>query len=138
VAAASNLRAEDRTPVFVDYLLVVDDSATSRTALVELLSEDGIHAVGVGDGAEALAFLKGVRRCPRAVLTDLMMPEVDGWELVKQMKADAHLATVPIIVMTASPFARSPLGLPLLRKPFRVQELYAVLGPILGSIRAAE
>lgn len=122
VAAAASVET-DR------YVLVVDDTEAIREALIELLREEGIAAVGAVDGSEALVHLRSGASLPFAVLTDLMMPVLDGWELIEHLQADATLRPIRVVAMTASPLAAAPEGVPLLRKPFRdFTELLNLLG----------
>lgn len=95
---------------------------------------DLVGAVGGLEGLETVRDLK-----PDLVLLDLMMPDMDGWEVYRQMKADDALKHVPVIVVTAK--AQSidrVLGLHLAKvddyitKPFSPQELLESVSEILG------
>jgi CheY-like chemotaxis protein/anti-sigma regulatory factor (Ser/Thr protein kinase) len=78
-------------------VLVVDDAALDRRRAASLLEEIGMIAVYAGDGKEALQIIR--RQAPDLVLTDLLMPEMDGLELVEEIRAQ-H-AAIPVILMTA-------------------------------------
>ncbi len=79
-------------------VLVVDDSKLDRTLVTQILGEDrSLSVETVPDGAEALRAVAS--RPPDLVLTDLVMPEVDGLELVKRLRADHH--GLPVILMTS-------------------------------------
>mgnify|MGYP001049663498 FL=1 len=93
-----------------------------------------VGAVGGREGLDAVRRLK-----PDLVLLDLMMPDVDGWEVYRQMKADDELSEIPVIVITAK--AQSidrVLGLHIAKvddyitKPFGPQELLESVNGILG------
>ncbi len=93
-----------------------------------------VGAVGGREGLEAVRRLK-----PDLVLLDLMMPDVDGWEVYRQMKSDEVLSKIPVIVITAK--AQSidrVLGLHIAKvddyitKPFGPQELLESVNGILG------
>ena len=95
---------------------------------------DFVGAVGGVEGLEAVRNNK-----PDLVLLDLMMPDVDGWEVYRQMKADDDLKAMPVIVITAK--AQSidrVLGLHIAKvddyitKPFGPQELLDSVAAILG------
>jgi len=78
-------------------ILVVDDEAAARTALAELLRDEGYIADTAGDAFKALARAEEQR--PDLVLTDLRMPSMDGVELIRRLRrADID---VPVVVMTA-------------------------------------
>lgn len=92
-------------------LLVVDDSANDVAMTVAALKKQNLpHLIAVAnDGAEALDYL--YRRGdfqnrdggqPQAVLLDLKMPRVDGLEVLRQMKGDAELKLIPVIMLTSS------------------------------------
>lgn len=93
-----------------------------------------VGAVGGREGLKTVQTLK-----PDLVLLDLMMPDVDGWEVYRQMKADEELSQIPVIVITAK--AQSidrVLGLHIAKvddyitKPFGPQELIESVNSILG------
>ncbi len=81
----------------MSYLLVVDDSLVDRQLAGRLLESRTKHHVEyASNGLEALEVLEA--RLPLAIVTDLLMPEMDGMQLVKAVRQ--HFATVPIILMT--------------------------------------
>ncbi|MDF1751722.1 MAG: response regulator [Verrucomicrobiales bacterium] len=79
-------------------LLIVDDDVDSREVLGRLLKDSGWTSVFASNGLEALEVLKKTR--PAAIVLDLMMPEMDGFEFLKIIKEDGPLANIPVIVMT--------------------------------------
>ena len=65
-------------------VLVIDDDAGIREAIVDFLAEEGFEAVGAGNGLEALNLLaESSRKLPSLILLDLMMPVLDGWTFCK-------------------------------------------------------
>jgi CheY-like chemotaxis protein/anti-sigma regulatory factor (Ser/Thr protein kinase) len=79
-------------------VLVVDDSAMDRHLAGAIIQKmPGWHAVFAGHGIEAMTFLEG--RLPDIVLTDMLMPEMDGLQLVQAIRG--KYPTVPVILMTA-------------------------------------
>lgn len=88
-------------------ILVVDDEAFNRVLIESLLRKGGFReVVSVADGASALAFVE--RRPPACILLDVVMPEIDGLEVCRRLRADPRFARVPVIVQTgmASPEQR--------------------------------
>lgn len=81
-------------------LLVVDDEPAIRVLLSELLADTGHHVYTVPDGGEALDALRSGPP-PCAVILDLMLPRVNGWEVLNQLRADDALAQIPVIVLSA-------------------------------------
>ena len=79
-------------------LLVEDDQAT-REIMVRTLKEADWHVSEAGNGREALDQL--AREIPQVILLDLMMPEMDGFEFLLEMRANADWQDIPVIVLTA-------------------------------------
>ena len=79
-------------------VLVVDDSRDMIEFLRDGLSQD-FHVMTAPDGTTALRLLESIR--PAIVLTDLMMPGIDGLELCRKLKANPDLASTPVIILTA-------------------------------------
>ncbi len=80
-------------------ILVVEDSPTQAEQLRFILEKRGFKVSVASDGKAALASLR--RRQSDIVITDIMMPEMDGYELCKQMTSDPRLADIPVILVTA-------------------------------------
>ena len=81
--------------------LIVDDERDARLLWATVAKEEGLEVVEAEDGREALDHL---RRDPPfdLVVLDVMMPFVDGYEVVKQMREDERLRAVPVIISTAN------------------------------------
>ena len=79
-------------------ILVVDDDDDNRELLVELLEAAGYWALGVPNGAAALASLEA-GSAPDLVLTDMIMPVMNGWELCAALKNSPVWRSIPIIVL---------------------------------------
>ncbi len=80
-------------------VMVVDDSITVRRVTQRLLERRGIRVLTAKDGVEALGQLQDYK--PDAMLLDIEMPRMDGYELAGHMKNDSHLRDIPIIVITS-------------------------------------
>jgi CheY-like chemotaxis protein len=80
-------------------ILVVDDNATSRKLVVALLSHDGHVTFEAGDGEEGLALAQAER--PQLVISDILMPSMDGYGFVRRLRADPALRGTPVIFHTA-------------------------------------
>jgi signal transduction histidine kinase len=89
---------EGDDPRRVATVLVVDDNADMRRYLAELLSTF-VHVETAADGQEALERVRASQ--PDLVLTDVMMPRMDGFELIGQLRSDAATRSIPIVVLTA-------------------------------------
>ena len=106
-------------------LLVVDDDREIREALRTALEDEGFTVAVAANGAEALAKIQ--ERRPRLVLLDLMMPIVDGWEVLDRVRADPSLDDVRVCVCSAAPDLASPRADFVLRKPFGVEAVMSVV-----------
>jgi PAS domain S-box-containing protein len=80
-------------------VLVVDDEVNDLQMIAELLQSSGYSTVSAGGGGEALRILEELR--PDAVLLDLLMPEVDGFEVLRWIREKQELRDVPVFVLTA-------------------------------------
>ena len=81
-------------------ILVVDDDAGSRNALATLLRDEGFTVAAVAGGSDALDYLRG--SVPKLIVLDLMMPDMDGWDVRHQQKRDPRLAAIPVIAVSAA------------------------------------
>lgn len=81
------------------YLLIVDDDPLNRRVLEAMLAGEGYRTVSVGSGRESLAAVGA--EPPAVILLDLMMPEMDGFEVVRRLRADAATQSIPIVAVTA-------------------------------------
>lgn len=79
-------------------VLIVDDEADARELVRRALLPAGHLVDEVSDGASAMAYLQ--RQRPDLILLDLMMPEMDGFEVVRQLQSDPELARIPLVVLT--------------------------------------
>ena len=80
-------------------ILVVDDSITVRRVTQRLLQREGYRVVMAADGLQALERLLDER--PAVVLSDIEMPRMDGFDLARNIRADARLAGLPIVMITS-------------------------------------
>jgi len=92
-------------------ILLVEDNPTDAELCIRTLKRGNLanHLVWVKDGAEALDFLYGTgqyagrpRSVPRVILLDLRLPKVDGIEVLRRLKSDMAMKTIPIVVLTSS------------------------------------
>jgi two-component system, NtrC family, response regulator AtoC len=127
--------------VAAEAVLVVDDDEAVCVALRDVLHEAGYKVATARNGEQALVLLSAVT--PDIFLVDLMMPVMDGWGLVAQLRADARLRSIPVVVMTAggtSALARAPVAAGYLAKPLKLDQLLQTLARSLamnGEMRAS-
>jgi CheY-like chemotaxis protein len=82
-------------------VLIVEDSVPNRAILALLLRRIGFDVVECDNGDEAWRMIKATGEKFAAVLSDLMMPEVDGIELLRRVRADEQLVELPFVLVTA-------------------------------------
>jgi CheY-like chemotaxis protein len=110
-------------------VLVVEDDAAIREAIAEVLQDEG-HVVHVAaNGREALAHLHAGHD-PCLVLLDLMMPVMNGWELIEAMREHDCFAQIPVVVISASEHSPPEGGQvrKFVKKPVDLDMLLALVG----------
>jgi PAS domain S-box-containing protein len=118
-------------------VLVIEDAPRDREWLVNTLEAAGYGVESAATGIEALRFLN--ERQFDAITLDLMLPDMSGWEVLRQARADGLNRTVPVVVVTVLADAGSGVGFAIhdfLEKPVEQHDLLAALE--LARIRAAK
>lgn len=113
-------------------ILVVDDSITVRRVMERLLQRNGYRVALASDGLEGLAMLREER--PAVVLSDIEMPNMDGYDFVRQIRADQALDDLPVVMITSRAadkhrtYAMELGANDYLGKPYSEAELLKLLG----------
>jgi two-component system chemotaxis response regulator CheY len=112
-------------------VLVVDDDASIREALADLLGEEGYRVETAGNGVEALDKLRRpLQPRPCVILLDLMMPIMNGQQFYSEQQRDPALSNIPIVVISADSNVRqksSSFGGEYLAKPVRLETVLGVV-----------
>jgi CheY-like chemotaxis protein len=120
--------------VTANTVLIVDDDPDIRSALQELLEDEGYQVVGAENGKTALAYVEaGLRPC--AIVLDIMMPVMDGWDFRAQQLQNAAIRNTPVVVITAAGFSSDTI-----RRQFGEVEFVAKPPPLdslLAAVRRA-
>ena len=118
-------------------ILIVDDEFGIVEALASLLEDEGYRVVTAANGEDGLARLD--KEQPNLVLIDLMMPIIDGQEMLRIIRSTPAHESTPVIVMSAAPKSAAVLKSEraheisaFLRKPFDLQTLLDTLVPLIG------
>ncbi|MDH0867168.1 Hpt domain-containing protein [Mitsuaria sp. GD03876] len=98
--AARQVVVEEAAQALPPLVMVVDDSLTVRRVTQRLLEREGYRVLLAKDGLDAMERLGG-DELPAVVLSDIEMPRMDGFDLVRNLRADTRLAGLPVIMITS-------------------------------------
>lgn len=119
-------------------ILCIEDEPEMIDLIRVILTRKGFEVKGASGGAEGLRMIREDK--PDLILLDLMMPEMDGWEVYQQMRAEESMKDIPVIVVTArAQNIDKVLGLHVAKvddyiaKPFSPQELLASVEKVLNT-----
>jgi DNA-binding response OmpR family regulator len=116
-------------------ILVVDDDPAVREVLRSTLARDGHEVLAAASGMEGL--VRAQAESPDLVLLDVMMPGMDGWEVLKLLKLDAATREIPVVILSVRAEPRDRIralqegAVDYVAKPFAVDELLASLAVAL-------
>ncbi len=115
-------------------ILVVDDEVAIAQTLQVLLAEDGIEVLVAYNGQEALEMVRDER--PHLVVSDVMMPLLDGRELCRRLRADPATSHIPIILMSATHGREAgECGADgFIRKPFELLDVTEMVDRLLATV----
>ena len=121
------------------FALVVDDSITVRRVTQRLLERNGMRVMTAKDGVDAMAIMQ--EHVPDVILLDIEMPRMDGYEVAAQVRADARLSSVPIVMITSRSGEKHraravQLGVDdYLGKPYQENQLLDAIEPLVRRRR---
>ena len=123
-----------------DPILVVDDDSAILELIAQVLIDEGYNVLTASDGHTALALARN--RLPKLILLDLMMPEMNGWQVVTLLKSAARTRSIPILLLSARRdmnITAQELGVSdYLAKPFDLDELLGYVENILNRSNSAQ
>ncbi|CAN5219088.1 hypothetical protein BH20ACI2_BH20ACI2_22660 [soil metagenome] len=97
------------TEVLDPLVLIVDDSASIRNQAVKIIENAGYRTITANNGAEALELLLSSKWEPDLILSDVEMPQINGWQFLEYVKTDDNFGGIPVVMITS-------LDLPKYRK----------------------
>jgi two-component system alkaline phosphatase synthesis response regulator PhoP len=112
-------------------ILIIDDERMIRVTTAILLKQQNVAVMEAASGEEGIAMAK--EHNPDLILLDIMMPEMDGWEVYEKLQEDEKMKQIPVVIFTAGDYleaenrARKEEVFGVLRKPFRLPELLSML-----------
>ena len=109
-------------------MLLVEDDVAIRDALQDILEGEGYDVIPANDGRQALEFLRQSRPSrPDVMILDIMLPIVDGRKVLEAMQAEADLATIPVIVVSAATREKPAGARAFMRKPIALGRLFQMV-----------
>lgn len=118
-------------------ILVIEDDANIRESLVELLEMKSFTLLSADNGTDGLKLAQ--EQIPDLILCDVMMPGMNGYEVVEAIRKDSRLSKLPFIFLSAKAmdsdveYGKNLGANSYLTKPFRAQDLFSVVDDLLGN-----
>jgi DNA-binding response OmpR family regulator len=118
-------------------VLIVEDDVDLGATMVEFLKEEGLDAKLARDGDQAMRMVDSL--APAVVVLDLMMPRRDGFSVLRELRSDGRIATLPVIVVTAifglseRLYATELGAADYITKPFKLDDLKARILALLPA-----
>ncbi|MBI2323376.1 MAG: response regulator transcription factor [Chloroflexi bacterium] len=118
-------------------ILIVEDDSDLGLSIVEYLKEEGLEAKLARDGDQAMRMVDSLS--PAAVVLDLMMPRRDGFSVLRELRSDGRIASLPVIVVTAifglseRLYATELGAADYITKPFKLEDLLARIVALLPA-----
>jgi CheY-like chemotaxis protein len=118
-------------------VLVIEDNLDIRENTAEMLELEGFDVITAEDGQEGLEL--AIKHCPNVILCDIMMPKLNGYEVLKQLKENEKTVNIPFIYASASVEKKEvkhamQLGADAyIRKPFDLNELVELVNKFIGK-----
>jgi len=119
-------------------ILSIEDDAEMRGLIQLIFERHGHRVIGAPRGDFGLEFIKSLN--PDILLLDLMLPDIDGWEIYRQLKTDSELSQLPVIIVSARNQERdAAAGFKVtgsdryVQKPFGIDELLEAVQDVLAD-----
>jgi CheY-like chemotaxis protein len=112
-------------------IFIVEDDKQLRETFTDVLRQIGYRVASARNGCEALEWIRAHR--PSFIFVDLVMPVMNGAELIRALKSDSELSTIPVVAMTASGASIAP-GVMLMKKPFSAEVAVELIEKHTGSV----
>lgn len=120
-------------------ILSIEDDAEMRGLIQLIFERQGHRVIGAKRGDFGLEFLRSLK--PDVLLLDLMLPDIDGWEIYRQIKADAELSKIAVIIVSARSEAHDAAAGKhvigndrFIEKPFSVQGLIDAVKDVTAQV----
>ena len=117
-------------------VVVVDDDDMSLSTMADVMTDLGYAVRTASTGRSALQEIRAAPR-PCVVIIDLMLPDLNGWQIVETLKADARTADIPIITCTAALVKNPPPTARFVGKPFSLRQIQLAVEEAFSSSEKA-
>lgn len=120
-------------------ILLVEDNADLRESTQLLLQLKGYRVMGVENATDALRLLSRMEPLPCLILLDLVMPEMDGWQLLQELQRNAVFANISVVILSAinNDYTNTPNVVSRLVKPVREEQVASILEQICSAKKCA-
>lgn len=120
-------------------VLVIEDDAIIRSLIVQAVDEEGLESFGAIDGLHAVNILKAlpVEGLPDCIVLDLMMPRMNGWEFLVNLRTTPELSKIPVLILSALADREKLPGVSgSINKPFDIDALLNLIKSIIEKAKA--
>lgn len=122
---------EDVSPTIV----VAEDDDELRELIADLLEDSGYDVIPAANGKQVTDYLAASETPPAAIVLDLLMPLVSGWEVLRQLRSHPCWTEIPVVAVTGLSRDRPTGVTAVLKKPFPVHELLSILERASGRCK---
>ena len=119
-------------------IMVIDDDSDMLEAMRFLLESEGFEVITACGGQEGLKMLRSVR--PDYIFLDIMMPVMNGWDVLREIKNDSEIMDIPVSMLTVKPLTKEMLSnddikgiVDYVTKPFTKEDVMETLNQILAA-----
>jgi CheY-like chemotaxis protein len=109
-------------------VLLVDDDPDFRDVIADVLRDEGCRVIEASDGEAALQILTTV--VPDLIITDLMMPKMNGWQFFEELQKNSAWAQIPVAVISAFVQSDVACDVRVLTKPIDLRNLFGLLDEV--------
>ncbi len=108
-------------------IIVVDDDPDIRLSVKQILEKSGYKVYSFENGRECIKTLKNTKKRPSLIILDIMMPEISGWEIHRQLDSNPNLSEIPIVFLTGRSNETAiemynRYGIDYIKKPFDIKD----------------
>jgi CheY-like chemotaxis protein len=123
IGVETSRRVENVTPTIV----VAEDDDELRELIADLLEDSGYDVIPAANGKQVTDYLESADQPPAAIVLDLLMPLVSGWEVLRRLRSRPLWTDIPVVAVTGLSRDRPPGVTAVLKKPFPVRDLLSIL-----------